>query len=69
MTAPLQGAWIAALVEVLQRCLPQAEGEAQARDTMRWLRGAQRMRVDSDAGTGLSIDLAGRAVARNGVLT
>jgi hypothetical protein len=69
MTALLQGAWIAALVEVLQRCPPQAQDQAQARDTMQRLRGARRMRVGFDAGTGLLIDLGGRAVARNEVLT
>jgi hypothetical protein len=69
MTAPLQGAWIAALVEVLQRCLPQAQDHAQARDTMRRLPGAKRLRVGPDPGTGLLIDPAGRAVARNEVLT
>ena len=48
--------------EILERCLPCAEDEAQARDAMRQLRGAQRMQVTSAAGTALTIDLAGARV-------
>ncbi len=48
--------------EILERCLPQAEDEAQARDAMRRLKAARRMRVTSAAGTDLTIDLAGARV-------
>ena len=45
--------------EILLRCLPQADDEAQARDAMRQLRAARSMHVSSAAGTELTIDLAG----------
>ena len=48
--------------EILERCLPRAEDEAQARDAMRRLRAARRMHVSSAAGTDLSIDLAGARI-------
>ncbi len=48
--------------EILERCLPRAEDEAQVRDAMRRLKGARRMRVHSRAGTDLSIDLQGARV-------
>jgi 2,5-dihydroxypyridine 5,6-dioxygenase len=48
--------------EILERCLPRAEDELQARDAMRRLRGAKRMHVHSKAGTDLSIDLQGARV-------
>lgn len=62
--------------EILERCLPRAEDEAQAREAMRKLRGAQRMTVSSSAGTALTIELAGARIggvwgftARPGSLT
>jgi 2,5-dihydroxypyridine 5,6-dioxygenase len=48
--------------EILERCLPRAEDEAQVREAMRRLRAAKRMHVHSRAGTDLSIDLAGARV-------
>ena len=48
--------------EILERCLPRAEDEAQARDAMRRLKAARRMHVSSAAGTDLSIGLAGALV-------
>jgi len=48
--------------EILQRCVPQAEDEAQARDAMRRMKAARRMHVSSAAGTDLHIDLAGARV-------
>ncbi len=48
--------------EILERCLPQAEDEAQARDAMRRLKAARRMQVSSAAGTDLAIDLAGARI-------
>jgi 2,5-dihydroxypyridine 5,6-dioxygenase len=48
--------------EILARCLPQAEDEAQARDAMRRLKAAKRMHVASAAGTDLAIDLAGARI-------
>jgi 2,5-dihydroxypyridine 5,6-dioxygenase len=48
--------------EILERCLPRAEDEAQARDAMRRLKAARRMHVTSAAGTELAIDLAGARV-------
>ena len=48
--------------EILERCLPQAEDEAVARDAMRRLKAARRMQVHSKAGTDLSVDLAGARV-------
>ena len=44
--------------EILQRCVPQADDETQARDAMRRLKAARRMHVSSAAGTDLHIDLA-----------
>lgn len=62
--------------EILERCLPRPEDEAQARDAMRRLKAARRMTVSSRAGTELSIDLTGARVggvwgftARPGTLT
>lgn len=48
--------------EILARCLPQAEDEAQAREAMRRLKAAKRMHVASAAGTDLAIDLAGARI-------
>jgi 2,5-dihydroxypyridine 5,6-dioxygenase len=48
--------------EILERCLPRAEDEAQAREAMRRLRAARRMTVSSAAGTALTIELAGARV-------
>jgi 2,5-dihydroxypyridine 5,6-dioxygenase len=48
--------------EILERCLPRAEDEAQARDAMRRLKAAQRMTVTSRAGTDLHIALAGARI-------
>jgi 2,5-dihydroxypyridine 5,6-dioxygenase len=48
--------------EILERCLPRAEDEAQARDAMRRLKSAQRMHVHSRAGTDLTIQLEGSRV-------
>jgi len=48
--------------EILERCLPRAEDEAQARDAMRRLKAAARMQVSSAAGTDLTIDLGGARV-------
>lgn len=48
--------------EILERCLPRAEDEAQARDAMRRLKAARRLTVTSRAGTELAIDLAGARV-------
>jgi 2,5-dihydroxypyridine 5,6-dioxygenase len=62
--------------EILERCLPQAQDEAQARDAMRRLKAARRMQVRSAAGTDLAIDLAGARIggvwgftAKTGTLT
>jgi 2,5-dihydroxypyridine 5,6-dioxygenase len=48
--------------EILERCLPRVEDEAQARDAMRRLKAARRMTVASRAGTELTIDLAGARI-------
>jgi len=48
--------------EILERCLPQAEDEDQARDAMRRLKAARRMQVHSPAGTDLAIELSGARV-------
>ncbi len=48
--------------EILERCLPQPEDEAQAREAMRRLKGAKRMQVRSAAGTDLSVELAGARI-------
>ena len=48
--------------EILERCLPRVEDEAQARDAMRRLKGARRMQVTSAAGTDLRIDLQGARI-------
>jgi 2,5-dihydroxypyridine 5,6-dioxygenase len=48
--------------EILERCLPRAEDEAQARDAMRRLKAARRMHVGSRAGSDLTIDLAGARI-------
>ncbi len=48
--------------EILERCLPRTEDEAQARGAMRHLKAARRMHVSSAAGTELSIDLAGARI-------
>jgi 2,5-dihydroxypyridine 5,6-dioxygenase len=44
--------------EILERCLPRAEDEMQARGAMRRLKAARSMHVSSAAGTDLHIDLA-----------
>jgi 2,5-dihydroxypyridine 5,6-dioxygenase len=43
--------------EILERCLPRAEDEMQARGAMRRLKAARRMHVSSAAGTDVHIDL------------
>ena len=48
--------------EILERCLPQADDEAQARDAMRRLKGARQMQVSSAAGTALTVNLAGARI-------
>ncbi|HVK33922.1 MAG TPA: peptidase M29 [Burkholderiaceae bacterium] len=48
--------------EILERCLPRAEDEAQSRDAMRRLKAARRMTVSSRAGTELTVDLAGARI-------
>ena len=48
--------------EILERCVPRAEDEGQARDAMRRLKAARRMHVASAAGTDLAIDLAGARI-------
>ena len=48
--------------EILERCLPQAQDEAQARDAMRRFKAARRMQVSSAAGSDLAIDLAGARI-------
>jgi 2,5-dihydroxypyridine 5,6-dioxygenase len=48
--------------EILERCLPRAEDEAQAREAMRRMKAAKRMHVRSHAGTDLAIDLQGARV-------
>ena len=44
--------------EVLERCAPDPALEAKVKAGMRLLKGARRMRVTSEAGTDLAIDLA-----------
>lgn len=48
--------------EILERCLPRPEHEAEVRDAMRRLKGARRMQVTSAAGTSLDISLEGARV-------
>ena len=48
--------------EILERCLPRAEDEAQARDAMKRLKAARQMHVESTAGTDLRISLEGARV-------
>ncbi len=48
--------------EILERCLPQADDEAEVREAMRRLRAASRMRIRSTAGTDLTVDLAGARI-------
>jgi 2,5-dihydroxypyridine 5,6-dioxygenase len=48
--------------EILERCLPRAGDEPQARDAMRQLKAARQMHVTSSAGTDLRIDLAGARI-------
>ena len=48
--------------EILERCLPRAEDEAQARDAMKRLKAARQMHVESAAGTDLRISLEGARV-------
>lgn len=48
--------------EILERCLPQAEDEAPVREAMRRLKAARHLHVLSDAGTDLSVKLAGARV-------
>ena len=48
--------------EILERCLPQADDEAEVREAMRRLKAASRMRIRSTAGTDLTVDLAGARI-------
>lgn len=48
--------------EILERCLPRPEHEAEVRDAMRRLKGARRMQVTSAAGTDLDISLEGARI-------
>jgi 2,5-dihydroxypyridine 5,6-dioxygenase len=48
--------------EILERCLPRSEDEAQVRDAMRRLKGAREMSVHSAAGTDLRIALQGARI-------
>jgi 2,5-dihydroxypyridine 5,6-dioxygenase len=48
--------------EILERCLPHVDDEAQARHAMRRLKAARRMQVSSPAGTDLAIELAGARI-------
>lgn len=48
--------------EILERCEPLAEDEAQAREAMRRLKAAQAMSVTSAAGTDLRIGLTGARI-------
>ena len=48
--------------EILERCLPRAEDEVQAKDAMRRLKAAREMHVTSNVGTDLRISLAGARV-------
>jgi 2,5-dihydroxypyridine 5,6-dioxygenase len=48
--------------EILERCEPQADDEAQARDAMRRLKAARAMHVTSGAGTDLHVALAGARI-------
>ena len=48
--------------EILERCLPRAEDEAQAREAMKRLKAAHQMHVESAAGTDLRVSLAGARV-------
>ena len=44
-------------LEILERCLPQAEDEAPVREAMRRLKAARQLRVQSAPGTDLAVDL------------
>lgn len=48
--------------ETLERCEPQAEDEAPAREAMRRLKAAREMHVSSHAGTNLHISLVGARI-------
>ncbi len=48
--------------EVLERCLPDAALEPKVKAGMKWLRAAKHMQVTSQAGTDLSVSLAGAVV-------
>ena len=48
--------------EILERCLPRAEDEPQAREAMRRLKVARVMHVSSVAGSDLHVDLAGARI-------
>ena len=48
--------------EILERTMPRAADEAPVREAMRALKAARRMRVQSAAGTDLSVDLAGARI-------
>jgi 2,5-dihydroxypyridine 5,6-dioxygenase len=48
--------------EILERCEPQPEDEAQAREAMRRLKAARAMHVCSAAGTDLQVSLAGARI-------
>ncbi|HEY6135411.1 MAG TPA: peptidase M29 [Rubrivivax sp.] len=48
--------------EILERCEPQPEDEAQAREAMRRLKAARSMHVTSAAGSDLHVSLAGARI-------
>jgi len=48
--------------EILERCMPDAALEGKVREGMRMLRAAKAMRVTSDAGTALDVEMAGAKV-------
>ena len=48
--------------EILERCLPRAEDEPQAREAMRRLKAARVMHVSSVAGSDLHVDLKGARI-------
>jgi 2,5-dihydroxypyridine 5,6-dioxygenase len=48
--------------EILERCRPRADDEAEVREAMRRFKAARRMQVSSAAGTALDIDLTGARI-------
>lgn len=48
--------------EILERCMPRPEDEAQAREAMKRLKAARAMHVESTAGTDLHVRLEGARV-------